>query len=335
MALNKVTYVDDVTAIHAQNLNEIQDTIGDGSLSGFTATDLTGAANELKTSLSTYVRPNLLDNWYFGNPVNQRGQNSYTGAVYGIDRWQGYQSRCKLEVQSANGCIKLSSTESGYADLIQKIPITSFLGKKLTFSVLLNDGSLYKISGTIPTSAPSSETTIVYTFIVNNDAGLWIRADSTTIVAQIRATYATALYVVAAKLELGEGQTLAHYDGAKWVLNNVPDYVEELEKCMQYFRVADNGNGGGNGQFLMGVRGYSADTQVQIIVTPPMRGNITPSLPDGIQGAAVDGAGTAQSLSDVGAANSKNRYVITTSGALARTPIAVYLNKIIWLSAEL
>ena len=31
--------------------------------------------------------PNLLDNWYFGNPVNQKGQTSYTGAGYTIDRW--------------------------------------------------------------------------------------------------------------------------------------------------------------------------------------------------------------------------------------------------------
>ena len=34
--------------------------------------------------------PNLLDNWYFGNPVNQRGQTEYnTGVptIYTIDRW--------------------------------------------------------------------------------------------------------------------------------------------------------------------------------------------------------------------------------------------------------
>ena len=70
MALNKRTYVDQETVITAQNLNEIQDAIianeeaiedqgddignlqdavGDGALdSDFTATDLTGAANELK-----------------------------------------------------------------------------------------------------------------------------------------------------------------------------------------------------------------------------------------------------------------------------------------------
>ena len=35
--------------------------------------------------------PNLLDNWYFGNPVNQRGGTSWTNPSnmqYAIDRWQ-------------------------------------------------------------------------------------------------------------------------------------------------------------------------------------------------------------------------------------------------------
>ncbi len=66
MSLVKRTYVDQVTVITADNLNDIQDEIiqnasdisdlqevaGDGSLSGFTATDLTGAANELKDDVS-------------------------------------------------------------------------------------------------------------------------------------------------------------------------------------------------------------------------------------------------------------------------------------------
>ena len=59
MSLVKRTYVDYETVITAENLNEIQDTIGDGSLSGFTATELTGAANELMTSLNSKANLNL------------------------------------------------------------------------------------------------------------------------------------------------------------------------------------------------------------------------------------------------------------------------------------
>ena len=48
---------------------------------------LPGGAIDL--ALSSKPNPNLIDNWYFGNPVNQRGQTSYTGTSYGIDRWHG------------------------------------------------------------------------------------------------------------------------------------------------------------------------------------------------------------------------------------------------------
>ena len=41
-------------------------------------------------SLPNICNPNLLDNWYFANPVNQRGQTEYpasNGVTYTIDRW--------------------------------------------------------------------------------------------------------------------------------------------------------------------------------------------------------------------------------------------------------
>ena len=31
---------------------------------------------------------NLLDNWYFADPINQRGQTEYNQAGYTIDRWK-------------------------------------------------------------------------------------------------------------------------------------------------------------------------------------------------------------------------------------------------------
>lgn len=62
MALTKVVYVDGSTVIHAANLNNIQDEIiangnkiGSGSLTGFTATDLVGAANELKSETASML----------------------------------------------------------------------------------------------------------------------------------------------------------------------------------------------------------------------------------------------------------------------------------------
>lgn len=43
--------------------------------------------------------------------------------------------------------------------------------------------------------------------------------------------------ILAAKLELGDKQTLAHQDASgNWVLNEIPDYGEELRKCQRFYR---------------------------------------------------------------------------------------------------
>ena len=40
--------------------------------------------------------------------------------------------------------------------------------------------------------------------------------------------------IEAVKLELGDTQTLAHQENGKWVLNEMPNYAEELAKCQRY-----------------------------------------------------------------------------------------------------
>ena len=41
--------------------------------------------------------------------------------------------------------------------------------------------------------------------------------------------------VLAAKLELGPTQTLAHQENGVWVLNEVPEYGDQLRRCQRYF----------------------------------------------------------------------------------------------------
>ena len=44
--------------------------------------------------------------------------------------------------------------------------------------------------------------------------------------------------LLAAKLELGRVQTLAHQDSSgAWILNEIPDYAEQLRKCQRYLYV--------------------------------------------------------------------------------------------------
>lgn len=102
--------------------------------------DDVGAASA--SSLATYVRPNLLDNWYFVGggsqqgggqfPINQRGQTRYTGGnIYGIDRWQSTGSNLVIAVES--GCLSYtpSATFSTVRQYIED-PFSVFLmGKGL------------------------------------------------------------------------------------------------------------------------------------------------------------------------------------------------------------
>lgn len=76
---------------------------------------------------------NLLDNSDFRNPVNQRGQTRYKGAVYGIDRWVCNREGWMVTVE--DGHIRISdnpdSTSTAVGMLRQFIPITPDLAGKV------------------------------------------------------------------------------------------------------------------------------------------------------------------------------------------------------------
>ncbi|USF28074.1 hypothetical protein N510_003033 [Firmicutes bacterium ASF500] len=50
---------------------------------------------------------NLVDNWYFVGPINQRGQSTYTGITYTIDRWRMWFDHCKLLIVTAQSNARL------------------------------------------------------------------------------------------------------------------------------------------------------------------------------------------------------------------------------------
>ena len=80
-----------------------------------------------------YIQPrNLLDNSNFLDPVNQRGQASYTGPVYGIDRWTANANNNIVSVK--NGYV--SYTNTGTANCLRQIVANAkrFVGKTLTLA---------------------------------------------------------------------------------------------------------------------------------------------------------------------------------------------------------
>lgn len=179
---------------------------------------------------------NILHNWDFRNPVNQRGQSSYSGSsVYGIDRWQnGNDSTAVLTVNT--GYVTATTTNSPYDHnwlWLQKIENPDqLIGKQVTlsfeaanavntavFARIGNSSDSYIIVNHMPISA---EGITSLTFTVPEGTGT-MRVGVVTD-GVIGTTASVDLF--RAKFENGPVSTLANDPPA--------DYGEELTKCQRY-----------------------------------------------------------------------------------------------------
>lgn len=189
------------------------------------STLISEALTKIPTTSGGGINPNLLDNWYFGRPVNQRGQTEYTTTGYTVDRW-------KLDVGGAvtleDGCIclKKSGTYWGeyFADFDQ------FIGMTLTGSVLLSDGTLRTGSFVYNGSVNQAQT------FFSSELGFYIQKLSNSQTQCEINSLVDNVKIKAAKLELGDTQTLAHKENGVWVLNEIPDFGEQLARCQRYYR---------------------------------------------------------------------------------------------------
>lgn len=239
-------------------------------------------------AVGTFVRPNLLDNAYFGNPVDQRGGyvvppgvayggassgtttkyypvkstyiyndvkyavfdvdgsecnvpfyfcvRGYTGNGYTVDRW-GILNNVTATLQNAS--LNIAYTESGWN-------LYTFLDNVLMPGTTYTLSCLYKASGNpirlvctwgtnkffYNEQAPISDdwTLAEITGTIPADATI----DENEIVVQSLGSGAGNFSLKAIKLELGPTQTLAHKEGEKWVLNEVPEYGDQLRRCQRY-----------------------------------------------------------------------------------------------------
>nr|DAJ85011.1 MAG TPA: hypothetical protein [Caudoviricetes sp.] len=167
--------------------------------------------------------PNILHNWDFRNPVNRRGQSSYTGAnIYSIDRW--HTGNASLTVQVASGYIGVTG-----GDWFSQIINGNFLyGKTLTFSVMLYDGTIVSGTGVLPIESISWD--FVEVASVNNISLVLQNYDGKHLQAGIINATGDQIQLVAAKLELGSVSTIEKDSPA--------DFNEQLLLCQS---VTDEG----------------------------------------------------------------------------------------------
>ena len=221
-----------------------------------------GQLNRIEDALARIAastsNPNLLDNAYFVNPINQRGQTVY-GSGYSIDRFAVNGTGATLTLNQ--GAVTLASADI-QAVFIQAFENSAYLvGKTVTLSALVKNNS----GGVRLGIARSSTGLYNENGVANmsNVSGDGIVALTATLGDVLTGTqrFNFCLYlsenascdIVAMKLELGSQQTLARQENGAWILNDPPpNKQQELAKCQRYFQRISNKSGGtsivGSGQ---------------------------------------------------------------------------------------
>ena len=190
--------------------------------------------------------PNLLRNGTFadGCIVNQRGKTSYAGTGYGVDMW--YTTGATLSVDVTAEGVKLYKNDAtANPAWAQALETDAAVGQTVTVSMLYKgsgEGASLRVaqSGGIATLANVSDWTLVQKTFALEKWSVGTLQDRAIVAIQCFENMAAnqGLYIKAIKLELGEQQTLAHQNGdGAWVLNELPDYAEELLRCQRYYQV--------------------------------------------------------------------------------------------------
>ena len=179
--------------------------------------------------------PNLLDNWYFGKPVNQRGQTSYTSEYgYTIDRWVTQNT-----VLVVDGGIAVKRTSSAYATLflqpLDDALVKAIAGKTVTYSALTTNGLFSKTFLCHPDASAAWDTDDAVQGNLSMD--IYGNASDLKFLRFYSEVIGTEATIIAVKLEIGSQQTLAHQENGVWVLNEIPKFGEQLAACQRYYQV--------------------------------------------------------------------------------------------------
>lgn len=197
----------------------------------YEAGDNISITGRIITTKAFPCNPNLVDNWYWGNPVNQRGwAQGNTNFQYSLDRWIAND----LTVSANDGYVTL--TQSGQSNLfmVQRVEANIYkhgiAGRKVTISALLKDGQLKTATVTAPAY---QENTVAQTVIDGLVLGAYSAQSEHGF--RIFPDVGQSFEIVAVGAELGTQQTLAHKEYGEWVQNEIPKFGDQLAECQRYF----------------------------------------------------------------------------------------------------
>lgn len=223
-----------------------------------------------QTQLNNYItwqrNPNLLINWHFITAVNQREKIRYEDPLgYTIDMWKLHKKGGSYDVSSHimrfepfewSGIVTITEWNAEYP--AQPVTASILYSSKVDTKILLyyegikgpnsnhvivpaHEMAVYSITATVPQGTTGIEVQL------NRVRG--------------EETEGEAL-IVAAKLERGNIQTLAHKNDNAWILNDPPpERGLELLKCQRYQVVY-----GGEGGMPLLAPGYSTGTVTAVFL---------------------------------------------------------------------
>lgn len=192
---------------------------------------LSNAAGQIKPRFAAHLtdvaahggiyHKNLLHNWDFRNPVNQRGQSSYSAGDYTIDRWRRNNPNILVNINS--GYITVSNNDANERHFLQQLEF--MVPGDYTISLLLANGDIL------------SESLNVNDSVARGSGGSSVKSLTDGLKTQIGEFSSKPSFklliapgysfnIVAIKLELGSVSTLANDPPA--------DFGEELRKCQRY-----------------------------------------------------------------------------------------------------
>ena len=177
---------------------------------------------------------NMLDNWYFKNPVNR--QNLIDKVVgeqweYPIDRWFAVRTNLLLSNEGLSVGVT-AGTSQDYCALQQKVRYNYF-NTQYTVSAIIN-GELFSAVLDSPNGSDiydinisPFENGVAFGLQSVTDGYMWV---------YIYIRSETPMTISAVKCELGAEQTLAHIgDDGELIMNDPPaNYETEYVKCVQY-----------------------------------------------------------------------------------------------------
>ena len=190
--------------------------LGDTAARGTALITLEEAMKFLDSKRGYHSNPNLLINSDFRKPVNRNGGSEYVtnnaGVHITLDCWR-----------TQNGTIIINNdyiTCSSLTRLFQRKGHEISRDRKYTISVLTQDNKLY--TAILPFDK--------YIYLGGINVGCFYETNDVYIVN----AQASNVSLVAAKLEEGSFQTLAHKEGDIWILNDPPNYDLQYALCSQY-----------------------------------------------------------------------------------------------------